>query len=216
MASQTEKTPVQKYKAQLRPYMAWLDKRSGLVGCEIGIQRGLNARVMLEVYDIEMLYLVEAYRVYPVKVREHGTSVSWEDDMTSESHMEIWNEARQNLMPYQDRVRWLIGWSFDMARHILDGSLDFVYIDGDHSYEGCLEDIRLFYPKVRMGGLVAGHDCGRSNNGVDNAIDDFFGRDGKKNVRRQSFNWWYQKPSSLMSKWGMTHEEVLRKQGIKE
>jgi len=39
-----------------------------------------------------------------------------------------------------------------------DRSLDFVYIDGDHSYEGCRRDILAWAPKVRVGGVLAGHD----------------------------------------------------------
>lgn len=39
-----------------------------------------------------------------------------------------------------------------------DRSLDFVYIDGDHSYEGCRRDIVAWAPKIRAGGVLAGHD----------------------------------------------------------
>jgi len=41
---------------------------------------------------------------------------------------------------------------------VADGSLDFVYIDGDHRFEAVLLDILLWEPKVRVGGMVAGHD----------------------------------------------------------
>lgn len=37
-------------------------------------------------------------------------------------------------------------------------SLDFVYIDGDHSYAGCCRDILAWAPKIRVGGVLAGHD----------------------------------------------------------
>ena len=36
--------------------------------------------------------------------------------------------------------------------------LDFVYIDGDHSYEGVKKDFKIWYNKVRTGGIVGGHD----------------------------------------------------------
>lgn len=39
-----------------------------------------------------------------------------------------------------------------------DRSLDFVYIDADHSYEGCKRDILAWAPKVKSGGILAGHD----------------------------------------------------------
>jgi hypothetical protein len=40
-----------------------------------------------------------------------------------------------------------------------DGSIDFLLIDGDHSYEGVKEDITLFLPKMRSGGLIVGDDA---------------------------------------------------------
>jgi hypothetical protein len=39
-----------------------------------------------------------------------------------------------------------------------DASLAAVFIDGDHSYEGCSADIKNWLPKVRPGGYIAGHD----------------------------------------------------------
>ncbi len=41
-----------------------------------------------------------------------------------------------------------------------DGSLDFVYIDGNHKYDYVLADIGAWLPKVRKGGFIAGHDYG--------------------------------------------------------
>lgn len=39
-----------------------------------------------------------------------------------------------------------------------DGYFDFIYIDGDHSYKGAKGDLINFFPKVRVGGVIAGHD----------------------------------------------------------
>jgi hypothetical protein len=39
-----------------------------------------------------------------------------------------------------------------------DRSLDFVYLDGDHSLKGCTRDIVAWAPKVKAGGILAGHD----------------------------------------------------------
>ena len=44
------------------------------------------------------------------------------------------------------------------ANLVADDSLDFVFIDADHSYESVLDDIILWYPKVKSGGIIAGHD----------------------------------------------------------
>lgn len=63
--------------------------------------------------------------------------------------------------------------SVDAARFIVDGSLDLVFIDADHSYESCKEDILVWLPKVRKGGVICGHDYGWDP-GVAQAVDEIF------------------------------------------
>jgi len=48
--------------------------------------------------------------------------------------------------------------SMDALNNFKDGSLDFVYIDGDHRFRFIAEDIVEWYKKVRIGGVVSGHD----------------------------------------------------------
>lgn len=48
--------------------------------------------------------------------------------------------------------------TLEAAKHVDDGSVDFVFVDADHSYEGCAADIQAWLPKVRKGGMLAGHD----------------------------------------------------------
>lgn len=56
--------------------------------------------------------------------------------------------------------------------HIEDGSLDFCFIDGDHSYQGVLIDIKNWRPKVRKGGYICGHDANWET--VNKAVCDSF------------------------------------------
>jgi hypothetical protein len=46
----------------------------------------------------------------------------------------------------------------DAAGLFGDNSLDFVYIDGDHSYDFVSKDIKAWWPKIRSGGILSGHD----------------------------------------------------------
>jgi hypothetical protein len=60
------------------------------------------------------------------------------------------------------------------APQIEDGSLDFVYIDGDHCFDAAMLDLILWSRKVRKGGLVGGHDYYRFRNaGVVPAVDNY-------------------------------------------
>jgi Methyltransferase domain/6-hydroxymethylpterin diphosphokinase MptE-like len=63
------------------------------------------------------------------------------------------------------------------AAQVPDGSLDFVFIDADHSYEGCIADIDAWLPKVRAGGVLCGHDYENTQFprfGVKRAVDERF------------------------------------------
>ena len=57
---------------------------------------------------------------------------------------------------------------------IPDESLDFCFIDGNHSYEFVKEDIELYLPKVKKGGLFGWHDYGHVKGGVEEAVNELF------------------------------------------
>ena len=56
-----------------------------------------------------------------------------------------------------------------------DEYFDFVFIDADHKYESVKQDIDDWYPKVRVGGILAGHDYAQTQHGIRKAVDDRFG-----------------------------------------
>lgn len=60
------------------------------------------------------------------------------------------------------------GFSVDVARSLPDGVVDFVYIDGHHSFQAATNDIAEWLPKIRPGGIIAGHDYARFRGGFDN------------------------------------------------
>ncbi len=64
--------------------------------------------------------------------------------------------------------------SLEASNSFDDGSLDFVFIDAIHLYEHVLEDIRVWYPKVRVGGILAGDDFTSKFPGVMKAVSRFF------------------------------------------
>jgi hypothetical protein len=64
------------------------------------------------------------------------------------------------------------------AHTFLNQSLDFVFINADHSYEGCAADIHAWLPKVKAGGWIGGHDYDNTDYpgfGVKRAVDQAFG-----------------------------------------
>lgn len=75
------------------------------------------------------------------------------------------------------------------------GTLDFAFIDADHSYEACKEDLELWAPKVRAGGIVAGHDYGAIWPGVVEAVHEYVANNGLKLHLGTDSLWWFQKPT---------------------
>ena len=71
-----------------------------------------------------------------------------------------------------NRVIMIKNTSIGAANTITDNTLDFCYIDGDHSLFGIYDDIHIWAPKVKIGGIIAGHDY---KDGPKSGIKDFFG-----------------------------------------
>lgn len=66
--------------------------------------------------------------------------------------------------------------SLQAASKLGQESLDWVYIDGDHTYEAVLADLEAYWPVVRPGGMVGGDDYrnpGWWDDGVTRAVDEF-------------------------------------------
>ena len=65
------------------------------------------------------------------------------------------------------------------AKHFVDNSVDNLFIDAGHSYEAVLADLKAWYPKMKNGSTMAGHDY-NSWEGVKKAVLEFFGKEPDK------------------------------------
>ena len=59
-----------------------------------------------------------------------------------------------------------------VASQIVRNDLAAVFLDGDHSYEAVKADIESWMPKIKPGGILAGHDYGAEHPGVKQAADE--------------------------------------------
>ena len=91
-----------------------------------------------------------------------GTSTT---DMEKQMHkdaafMDLEAIFRENLRIFdiEDNVTVIKGKSPTVGKSMPDNHFDFVFIDADHSYEGCRDDLEAWLPKVKRGGKMAGHD----------------------------------------------------------
>ena len=72
----------------------------------------------------------------------------------------LFDEFVKNMLPVHMHYRAIKLMSTQAASQYEDQSLDFVFLDGDHSYASVKEDILAWLPKVKSGGFLGGHDYG--------------------------------------------------------
>lgn len=77
----------------------------------------------------------------------------------------------KNIQPVWKTINILKKQSYAASQDYDDHSLDFVFIDADHTFEFVLNDIIAWYPKVKVGGTLAGHDYHPNHPGVIKAVD---------------------------------------------
>jgi len=63
-----------------------------------------------------------------------------------------------NIEPVKNTINIVKSISWDASKNYQDNSLDFIFIDAGHDYESVSKDLKSWYPKVKLGGVIAGHD----------------------------------------------------------
>lgn len=166
-----------------RPSIKYLKEhyksKSELIGVEVGVFEGANGKSILDTLNMERLFLVDPYEDY------EG------NDDNGESYEKCLKVARKVLWHYRDKITWVRLKSEDALGGI-PNRLDFVYIDGNHSYEYVKRDLKDYYKKIKKGGLLCGHDINKE--GVMRAVIEFI---DKKKLKLQTYSpsgkdvdWW--------------------------
>ncbi len=112
-------------------------------GAEIGVRRGRYSRILCKANLNLLLYCVDPWSEYSNKYR-------------AEKQERIYGEAVENLKDLN--VKIIRKNSIDALEDFKDGQLDFVFIDGNHTYDYVAPDIIYWSKKVRSGGIVSVHD----------------------------------------------------------
>jgi len=155
-----------------------LPKDVEIHGVEIGVWTGKTSEQLLKQLPKLQLSLVDRWCVTPKgdSYFEGSRVMSRHDQKRFDK---AFNETLGKIAPYKDRVTVYKMHSIQASEHFKDGSLDFIFIDGDHSYEGVTADLKAWVRKVKPNGLICGHDWDNDNTyqDVKNAVLDYFGRD---------------------------------------
>ena len=87
---------------------------------------------------------------------------------------ELYLDFLKNIEPVRHIINPIRKDSITASNFYQNDSLDFVFIDASHDYESVKADINAWYPKIKNGGVIAGHDYHPDWPEVKLAVDEFF------------------------------------------
>jgi predicted O-methyltransferase YrrM len=153
-----------------------LDLRGDAV--EVGVFEGLFSEHILKYCRVRKLYSIDPWLEFSnSEYTDRANAAQKVQDNRYEA-------VCRRLGQFAQRSEVLRKTSVEGAKQFADKSLDFIYIDANHSYQGCLEDLSVWWPKLKSGGVIAGDDFVDSSisgtqYGVKSAVSEFF---GEKNI----------------------------------
>lgn len=119
------------------------------IGVEVGVFKGNFSKNILDSWPGN-LFLVDPWR---------NVDESTYLDSTNNVHHEFpLQDTVNSIKGYEDRAIMIRAFSHQAAHLFADNSLDFVYIDGNHSYDYVKQDLEVWWPKLKSGGYLMGHD----------------------------------------------------------
>lgn len=128
------------------------------MGCkaaaEIGVEQGEYSKVLIQ--GTVKLSLIDPWAGYP----------GYRDHVSQDKLNGFYHKVCDLSLRYQPGMYIVRDYSVHAAERFVDGSLDLVYIDANHSLPCVIEDLRAWVPKVRSGGIIAGHDYRKPKNNI--------------------------------------------------
>lgn len=171
-------TPIEIPNVGRLDFIRWIRELNFKTGVEIGVDHANFSHLMVENNTQLKLYGVDPYLKYG-EYREYDSQ---------EQMDEIYRQAQERMANYvSDGVYEFIRKpSLEAVKQFKDGSLDFVYIDGNHEADYPYLDIKEWGKKVKKGGMIAGHDYVRIK------VLDFTIKDAlKKYTRENNIDTWF-------------------------
>jgi len=140
---------------------------SGITMAEIGCYAGESTSLFLESGKIKKIYAIDPWKNGYDDRDPASNSDMVEVENLFNLRINIFQKNNENIEVIKLKM------TFADAFNQLP-ELDLVYIDGDHTYNGVLGDIKLAMKKVKVGGIISGHDY-RKNNPIVMALKETLG-----------------------------------------
>jgi predicted O-methyltransferase YrrM len=115
--------------------------------------------------------------------------VDWNGNNLNERES-VYEQFTNRISGYKNRFILLREYSDDAVKQVLDNSFDVIFIDGLHEYDQLTKDCANYYPKLKEGGIFAGHDY-NAIAGVRKAADEFAAKVGKEILSTDCDVWYW-------------------------
>ncbi|MCI0534289.1 MAG: class I SAM-dependent methyltransferase [Verrucomicrobiales bacterium] len=186
----------------LRPF-----DRPGMRGAEVGVLAGTASESLLRNLPHLFLLMIDSWHQ-----ATPGSSYFESEDgagrQSQAEHLANLQCAFERTIFANNRRILVRCDSLTAAAAAADESLDFVFIDAEHTYDAVRQDIATWARKVRLGGIIAGHDYGGIHNrrgvwGVNRAVDQYAAENGWQLRLAPGRIWWLVKqapaPQSIVA-----------------
>jgi|TARA_B110000444_G_scaffold221487_1_gene222880 hypothetical protein len=164
----------------------FLNKHDLTLGAELGVQKGNNFRYLVENKDDLCLHGVDIWS--EKEVRWNGTSSDKLQFQPDSVNSEYLINLQEWAKDYEGRAFFHRHFTTHAHKFFNDGELDFIFVDAGHEYEDVKADIQAWYPKIKKGGYMIGHDVNQTQ--VRRAVREQF-QDRWSQAKEQKI-WWIQ------------------------
>lgn len=144
-------------------------------GVEIGVYGGQSSKLFLE--NCAFMHFIDPCIEY--------------DENPDKGWFAVEKDFLQKMEPFKGRYKFIKGFAAEVAHQVPE--VDFVFIDGNHMYDYVKKDIELYWPKVRPGGFLCGHDYSGGHVDVTRAVDEFAAATGLP-LETHQYCWLVRKP----------------------
>ena len=157
---------------------------------EVGVRSGILSEYVLQKHKGVRLYAVDNWLPHSRRSKSYVQTGDNCSLWSNEEARSVYEKAQARLEPFGDRVEILKRDSKSAAKKIQDATLDLVFLDADHSEHGLTRDIKAWFPKVKSGGWIGGHDYGNKEQGFSFAVKDVVDSLFERVELGQNYTWW--------------------------
>lgn len=144
--------------------------KPGQTVVEVGVFRGeLSEQLMF--FGVNVI-MVDDYLEGHLQPRAYRETGDYHTKLGRFSVEKAERQARRRARMFPDLSTVMKMRSATAARSLQDKSVDLVFLDADHSYQGVKDDWFEWLPKIQSGGWIGGHDYGDNRFGVKKAVDE--------------------------------------------